>query len=125
MLAPSPARMNPSGSAWYPHLPRRANGKADPTEPAQRLTPLHRLLTINPRAHGDTGRPGCAGQQGRAAAMNNHKLRVFSGRANRPLAEKIAHCLGDNLGDMVVTNFPDTETSVKINEDVRGRDVFV
>jgi ribose-phosphate pyrophosphokinase len=57
--------------------------------------------------------------------MNNHKLRVFSGRANRPLAEKISHCLGDSIGRLEVGDFPDTETSVRIDEDVRGRDVFI
>jgi ribose-phosphate pyrophosphokinase len=56
---------------------------------------------------------------------NNHKLRVFSGRANKPLAEKIASCLGDTLGRIDLANFPDGEISVRIDEDVRGRDVFV
>ena len=57
--------------------------------------------------------------------MNNHKLRVFSGRANRPLAEKVAHCLGDSLGRLDVSDFPESESSVRIDEDVRGRDVFI
>src|SRR3954469_9044 len=57
--------------------------------------------------------------------MNNHKLRVFSGRANPPLAEKIAQHLGDSLGRLSITDFPDGETSVRIEEDVRGRDVFI
>ena len=57
--------------------------------------------------------------------MNHNKLRVFSGRANRPLAERIARCLGDTLGNLKVESFPDTETSVRIEEDVRGRDVFI
>jgi ribose-phosphate pyrophosphokinase len=57
--------------------------------------------------------------------MNNHKLKVFSGRANIPLAEKIAQCLGDPLGKMVLHNFPDGEVWCRIDEDVRGRDVFV
>jgi ribose-phosphate pyrophosphokinase len=56
---------------------------------------------------------------------NNNKLRVFSGRANIPLAEKIAHCLGDSLGQLTLSNFPDGEISLRIEEDVRGRDVFV
>jgi ribose-phosphate pyrophosphokinase len=55
----------------------------------------------------------------------NNKLKVFSGRANIPLAEKIAHALGDTLGKVTLTNFPDGEISVRIEEDVRGRDVFV
>jgi ribose-phosphate pyrophosphokinase len=57
--------------------------------------------------------------------MNHNKLRVFSGRANRPLAERIARCLGDQVGNLKVESFPDTETSVRIEEDVRGRDVFI
>jgi ribose-phosphate pyrophosphokinase len=57
--------------------------------------------------------------------MNNHKLKVFSGRANVPLAEKIAHCLGDPLGKITLQNFPDGEIWCRIEEDVRGRDVFV
>jgi ribose-phosphate pyrophosphokinase len=56
---------------------------------------------------------------------NNNSLKVFSGRANIPLAEKIAHCLGDPLGKITLANFPDGEISVRIEEDVRGRDVFV
>ncbi len=57
--------------------------------------------------------------------MNNHKLKVFTGRANLPLADKICRHLGDALGKMTVGNFPDGETSVRIEEDVRGRDVFI
>jgi len=56
---------------------------------------------------------------------NNNKLRVFSGRANVPLAEKLAQCLGDSLGKITLQNFPDGEFLARIDEDVRGRDVFV
>lgn len=52
-------------------------------------------------------------------------LCVFSGRANPDLAQKIAHCLHDTLGKMTLTNFPDGEISVQIEEDVRGGDIFV
>src|SRR5581483_10916857 len=55
----------------------------------------------------------------------NNKLKVFSGRANIALAEKIAQCLGDSLGKITLQNFPDGETWCRIDEDVRGRDVFV
>src|SRR6185369_7303578 len=57
--------------------------------------------------------------------INNNKLRVFSGRANVPLAEKIAQCLGDSLGRITLQNFPDGEFLARIDENVRGRDVFV
>src|SRR5262245_8577454 len=56
---------------------------------------------------------------------HNNRLKVFSGRANVPLAEKIAKCLGDPLGKINLDNFPDGEISVRIEEDVRGRDVYV
>jgi ribose-phosphate pyrophosphokinase len=56
---------------------------------------------------------------------NNNKLKVFSGRANIPLAEQIAHRLGDHLGKITLSNFPDGEISVRIEEDVRGRDIFL
>jgi ribose-phosphate pyrophosphokinase len=56
---------------------------------------------------------------------NNNKLKVFSGRANIPLAEQIAHRLGDSLGKITLSNFPDGEISVRIEEDVRGRDIFL
>jgi ribose-phosphate pyrophosphokinase len=55
----------------------------------------------------------------------NHKLKVFSGRANLPLADKIARSLGDTLGKITLDNFPDGETSVRIEEDVRGRDIYL
>jgi ribose-phosphate pyrophosphokinase len=57
--------------------------------------------------------------------MNNHKLKVFSGRANIPLGEKIARHLGDSLGKITLDNFPDGEISVRIEEDVRGRDIYL
>jgi ribose-phosphate pyrophosphokinase len=56
---------------------------------------------------------------------HNNLLKVFSGRANIALAERIAQCLGDSLGKLTIQNFPDGETWVRIDEDVRGRDVFV
>jgi ribose-phosphate pyrophosphokinase len=58
--------------------------------------------------------------------MNTHnRLKVFSGRANIALAEKIARHLGDSLGKITLSNFPDGEISVRIEEDVRGRDIFL
>jgi ribose-phosphate pyrophosphokinase len=54
-----------------------------------------------------------------------NKLKVFSGRSNIALAEKMAAVLGDPLGKVTISNFPDGEISVRIEEDVRGRDVFL
>ena len=55
----------------------------------------------------------------------NNRLKVFSGRANIPLAEKVAEYLDDSLGKISLGNFPDGEISVRIDEDVRGRDIFI
>jgi ribose-phosphate pyrophosphokinase len=53
------------------------------------------------------------------------RIKVFSGRANPGLAEKVAEALGDGLGKIAIGSFPDGETTVRIDEDVRGRDVFI
>ncbi|MDD4356671.1 MAG: ribose-phosphate pyrophosphokinase [Smithellaceae bacterium] len=53
------------------------------------------------------------------------RIRVFSGNANVPLAQKICQKLGVSLGKANVTTFSDGETRVEINENVRGMDVFI
>jgi ribose-phosphate pyrophosphokinase len=50
---------------------------------------------------------------------------VLSGRANQPLAEEISEHLGLPLGDLTVRCFADGEIFVRINENARGRDVFI
>src|SRR6516165_9634155 len=57
--------------------------------------------------------------------MVDHKMKIFTGRANQQLAEEIATYLDMPLGHMTLDNFPDGEHSVRIDEDVRGRDVYV
>jgi ribose-phosphate pyrophosphokinase len=57
--------------------------------------------------------------------MATTDLKIFSGKANRGLSSQICEYLGVPLGDITLGNFPDGETSCKINEDVRGRDVFL
>ena len=52
-------------------------------------------------------------------------MKVFSGTANEPLARAICAYIGIELGKCTVKPFPDGETFVKIDENVRGEDVFV
>ncbi len=52
-------------------------------------------------------------------------LIIFSGNANKPLAEKICQYLGLPLGEAVVGRFSDGETSVEFRDNVRGKDVYV
>ena len=52
-------------------------------------------------------------------------MKIFSGTANEPLARSICDAIGMSLGKCTVRPFPDGETFVKIEENVRGQDVFV
>ncbi|MBQ4321866.1 MAG: ribose-phosphate pyrophosphokinase [Oscillospiraceae bacterium] len=52
-------------------------------------------------------------------------IKVFSGNANRALAESICRCIGIRLGDSTVNHFSDGEISVSLYETVRGSDVFI
>ena len=52
-------------------------------------------------------------------------LILFSGNANNVLAGKIAKKLGKNLGKAEVERFSDGESDVRINVNVRGKDVFI
>ena len=52
-------------------------------------------------------------------------MKIFSGNSNLPLARSIAASIGIELGKCSVSAFPDGETFVKIDENVRGEDVFV
>jgi ribose-phosphate pyrophosphokinase len=54
-----------------------------------------------------------------------YELKLFSGNANRPLAEEIAQNLRVPLSDAEVARFSDGEVFVQVNENVRGTDVFV
>ncbi len=55
----------------------------------------------------------------------NGELKLFSGRAHPRLADQIVNYLDIPLGKISITNFPDGEVFCKIEEDVRGRDVFI
>ncbi len=52
-------------------------------------------------------------------------LKLFTGTAHIDLAGEVAECLGIRLGDAMVSRFSDDEIQVRLNENVRGSDVFV
>ena len=56
---------------------------------------------------------------------HSSQLALFAGNSNKPLAEAIAKELGTNLCSIDVGHFSDGETSVHLNESVRGKDVFI
>jgi ribose-phosphate pyrophosphokinase len=58
--------------------------------------------------------------------MNAHASPIlFSGTSHPELAKEAAFCLGIELGKIAIERFPDGEISLQIQENVRGRDVFV
>ena len=57
--------------------------------------------------------------------MNKNKLKVFSGRSNLEIAEKIASTLDRDLGKISIRTFSDGEIWVKYEENIRGCDVFI
>lgn len=57
--------------------------------------------------------------------MAHDRFMIFTGTANPRLAVDVANHLDMSLGKMTVGRFSDGEVMVEINENVRGRDVFV
>jgi len=57
--------------------------------------------------------------------VSHDDMVVFTGNANRPLAEQVVRQLGVPLGRAVVGHFSDGEVMVEVMQHVRGKDVFV
>jgi ribose-phosphate pyrophosphokinase len=55
----------------------------------------------------------------------HREIKLFSGLANRPLAEKISQRINVPLGRVEISRFPDGEVFVRILDNVRGWDVFL
>ena len=53
------------------------------------------------------------------------RIQVFAGNSNQPLAREIVAHLNQNLGRAIVGTFRNGETRVRLEENVRGSDVFV
>ena len=54
-----------------------------------------------------------------------HGFKLLSGSANRPLAEEISRCIGVDLCKVTLTRFADGEIFARIDENIRGHDVFI
>lgn len=52
-------------------------------------------------------------------------IKILTGNANRPLAQKVCEYIGIPLADAKVGTFSDGEINIHVNENVRGNDVFV
>src|SRR4026209_1338593 len=58
-------------------------------------------------------------------SLSRRQMLLLSGSANRPVAEEVAAHLGQPLCQITIRRFADGEIFVKIDENVRGRDVFI
>src|SRR5438552_7580951 len=58
-------------------------------------------------------------------SVPSHGFKLLAGAANRPLAEEMAKHIGCELCKVTVSRFADGEIFVRINENVRGNDVFI
>jgi len=57
--------------------------------------------------------------------VRRDRLQVFTGSASQDLAHNVCAKLGIKLGNMEIGRFPDGEIDIKVNDDVRGGDVFI
>lgn len=97
--AASPASSPPSLSGAVPSCWQNSGSRASSASPQ----PRHDAGASDPRG----------------------KLRVFSGSANRALSAEVACYLGIDLGSITIKRFADGETYVKVEESIRGCDVFL
>jgi ribose-phosphate pyrophosphokinase len=71
--------------------------------------------------NGGEGAPRSSSRDGTSV----RRMMLFAGRSSIDLAERIADELGVSLGGSTLKTFPNTETYVRLNESVRGSDVFL
>ncbi len=57
--------------------------------------------------------------------LQRNEFKIFAGNSNPELAKRVAEYLGMRLGDCQVSRFSDGEINVRINETVRGHDIFL
>ena len=105
--------------------PRRDGGVARKTgqqgeEMKTMALPRHRPTAVKPQA--PKAQPAKAAPLPRPVDAS---LRLFTGNANRPIAEKVAAYLGTSLSGSEVGRFADGEINVAIKENVRGKDCYV
>ncbi len=62
-------------------------------------------------------------EKNRIDTLNN--IKIFTGNSNVALVEKVCDYLSIPLGNATVGRFPDGEVDVKVDEDVRGSDIFI
>ncbi|MEK6766985.1 MAG: ribose-phosphate pyrophosphokinase [Planctomycetota bacterium] len=62
-------------------------------------------------------------EKNRINTLNN--IKIFTGNSNRALVKRVCDYLSIPVGNATVGRFPDGEIDVKVDEDVRGSDIFI
>jgi ribose-phosphate pyrophosphokinase len=78
----------------------------------------------NPEAKGKDAKPASERKRSRNLS-EDRRFKLFSGTANRPLAEEIARHIGVKVGEAKLQRFADGEVYFQLLDNVRGVDVFV
>jgi ribose-phosphate pyrophosphokinase len=92
-----------------------------PPAPATKFLFLHYCATLHPNCAAGTDSTIFPSP----ATMTSQNMMIFTGNANPRLAQQVAEHLGITLGRAQVGTFSDGETMVEIQENVRGKDVFI
>ena len=58
-------------------------------------------------------------------ALSSNSMMVLSGSADLPMAQEMAACMGVELGAVTTDRFADGEIFVRIDDNVRGRDLYI
>ena len=82
-------------------------------------------MSFNPQDSKQNADPSSTFAPNRRRAKSNRPLRIFSGSANRALAESVSRAMDVPLGKCTTTRLPDSEIHVQVDEPVRGDDVFL
>ncbi len=78
-----------------------------------------------PAVAGEEAKPKPVAEKKRKSLSEDKRFKLFSGTANRPLAEEIARHIGVPVGEAKLQRFADGEVYFQLLENVRGVDVFV
>lgn len=100
-----------SAASVSPHITARSKAAV----PVDQATPVEKMTDSEVRIEEAT----------RRAKQHAGGLKIFSGNGNMSLALEICRHLGVNLGKATVGRFADGEVNVVVQENVRGKDVYV
>lgn len=96
-----------------------------PGAPAKEYVPNPRRWVLDMLDGDGSEFKAAVGMDAKAALPKYANMVLFTGSSNPQLAEEIAYELHTKLGSATVDHFADGETHVQVNENVRGKDVYI